>query len=149
MKYFNPTNNQLTSNPRIPNVTRATHETILAHGWVVYTNEPPQVQEGERAVPTTIDENGVQQYRVEPIPPTILDRLTKLELKRALHDIDRADVWQTLEGLLEADPTTLTPLQNNMRDWMRFGTFIDRDDSDMDALEQAFNLDRNEVFSYD
>lgn len=87
-----------------------------------------------------------QEIEAAKNPPLILDRLTKLELKRALHAIRRADVWHTLEGLLTADPLQLNEMQSNMRDWMRFGTFIDRDDSDMDALEQAFNLDRNEVF---
>ena len=144
--YYNPTTHQLTTRPRISGVTNPTEATILANGWVKYTDNPPTIQEGERAVKTTITAEGVQLYDIEPIPTPTHSRLTKLELKRALHRIDRADVWATLEGLMQADPSQLNQLQINMRDWMLFGTHLDKDDADMDALEAAFNLNRTDVF---
>ena len=146
MKYYNPTTKQLTSKPRISGITNPTEATILDNGWVKYTDNPPTVQEGERAVKTTITEEGVQLYDIVPIPTPTHSRLTKLELKRALHRIDRADVWATLEGLIQADTSQLNELQNNMRDWMLYGIHIDKDDADMDALEETFNLNRTDVF---
>ena len=145
--YYNPTTQQLTSRPRISGITNPTEDTILTNGWVKYTDNPPQVSEGEIAIKTTITEEGVQLYDIVPKPPVILDRLTKLELKRALHRIGRSDVWATLESLMQVDPATLNELQNNMRDWMLYGTFIDRDDIDMDDLEQVFDIDRNNIFA--
>ena len=145
--YYNHDTKQLTSKPRISGgITNPTEATILANGWVKYVDNPPTVQEGERAVKTTITAEGVQLYDIVPIPTPTHSRLTKLELKRALHRIDRADVWATLEGLIQADPSQLNELQNNMRDWMLYGIHIDKDDADMDALEETFNLNRTDVF---
>ena len=144
--YYHPTTHQLTTRPRISGVTNPSEATILNNGWVKYTDNPPAVQEGEMAVKTTITAEGVQLYDIVPIPTPTHSRLTKLELKRALHRIDRADVWATLEGLMQADPSQLNQLQTNMRDWMMYGTHLDKDDADMDALEGAFNLNRTDVF---
>ena len=144
--YYNPTTKQLTSKPRISGITNPTEATILANGWVKYVDNPPTVKEGEMAVKTTITKEGVQQYDVVPIPTPTHSRLTKLELKRALHRIGRADVWAILEGLIQADPSQLNELQNNMRDWMLYGTHIDTDDADMGVLEAAFNLNRTSLF---
>ena len=144
--YYNPTTHQLTTRPRIAGVTNPSEATILDNGWVEYVDNPPTVQEGEMAVKTTITAEGVQLYDIVPIPTPTHSRLTKLELKRALHRIDRADVWATLEGLMQADPSQLNQLQINMRDWMLYGTHIDIDDADMGVLEAAFNLNRTSLF---
>lgn len=144
--YYNTTTEQLTTRPRIAGVTNPTEATILANGWVKYKDTPPAVEEGERAVKTTITNEGVQLYDVEEIPTATHSRLTKLELKRALHRINRSDIWATLEGLMQADTDQLNQLQVNMHDWMRYGTYIDRDDVDVVALEKEFNTDKTEIF---
>jgi hypothetical protein len=102
-------------------------------------------------VPKVVDgklvEGATDEDMRELFPPVILDRLTKLELKRSLHAINRADVWQALQGVQQADPSTLNDMQKNMQDWMLYGTHLDRNDRDVVLLEQIFQLDAHDLFN--
>ncbi len=102
-------------------------------------------------VPKVVDgklvEGATDEDMRELFPPVILERITKLELKRSLHAIGRADVWQALQGTQQADPSTLNDIQKNMQDWMLYGTHLDRNDSDVALLGHIFQLDADDLFN--
>ena len=132
--YYNPTTKQLTPRPRISGITNPNEATILVNGWVKYVDNPPTVQEGERAVKTTITEEGVQQYDVVPIPTP--ETCTPAQGKVLLH---RLGALAQVEQMVSQD-VELSIFWNNALIWEKHKPI-------MQSLAAQLNQDIDEFFT--
>lgn len=147
MKYYNEITKIVTSNPTIPNVLNATHETIIKNGWKIYQDNIPLYDSNTHyLVKTNVIVDGDyanQQYDIIQTPPEYVSEITSAQ---GMAMLVQMNIYETVINIIsEKNDTILDIFWQKSHKWRIDSPIVSEIAQQLNIEIESFFIDASKI----